>query len=64
MIQALMTQSVLDGDDGGAWIRSLGTLVRGAECYNLRVGDLSTAARVMGATLKAAVTCERGAELH
>jgi hypothetical protein len=54
MIQSLMTQSALDGDDGGAWIRSLGTLVRGAECHTLRVGDLSTAALVMRDTLKAA----------
>jgi hypothetical protein len=61
MIQALMTQSVLDGDDGGAWMRSIGMLVRDAECYNLRMGDLSTAAQAIGATLKRAVASESGA---
>jgi hypothetical protein len=53
MIQALMTQSTLDGDDSGAWIRSLGTLVRGAECFTLRVGDLTAAVRVIRETLRA-----------
>ena len=64
MIQSLMTQSALDGDDGGAWIRSLGTLVSGAECYNLRVGNLSTSALVMGAALKSGGTGELSAQLH
>jgi hypothetical protein len=54
MIQSLMTQSALDGEDGGSWIRSIGTLVRGAECYTLRVGSLSSAASVMRDTLHAA----------
>ncbi len=64
MIQALMTQSALDDDDGVKWIRSIGALVRDAECYNLSVGDLSTAALVIGTTLKAAVPCEPGADLR
>jgi hypothetical protein len=55
MIQALMTQSLLDGQDGGAWIRALGTLVRGAECYNLRIGDLSSATAMMKRALQQAV---------
>jgi hypothetical protein len=62
MIQALMTQSVLDGDDGAAWIRSIGMLVRGAECYNLRIGSLSSAAAAMEAALKATATREPGTE--
>lgn len=64
MIQALMTQSALDEEDGVKWIRSIGALVRDAECYNLRVGDLSTAALVVGTTLKAAVPCEPGTDLR
>lgn len=64
MIQALMTESALDVDDGAAWIRSIGMLVRDAECYNLRVGELSTAASVIATTLTAAVPCEPGAKLR
>jgi len=64
MIQSLMTQSTLDGDDGSAWIRSLGTLVRGAECYTLHVGDLASAARVMQDTLQSASTRELHPTFH
>jgi hypothetical protein len=64
MIQSLMTQSTLDGDDGSAWIRALGTLVRGAECYTLHVGDLSSAARVMQDTLQTAATREPRPTFH
>jgi hypothetical protein len=64
MIQSLMTQSALDGDDGRGWIRALGTLVRGAECYTLRIGDLSSAARVMRETLQSAVTREHQTTFH
>jgi hypothetical protein len=63
MIQSLMTQSMLEGDDAAAWIRSLGTLVRDAECYSLHVGDLTTASRVMRSTLNAAA-CGRAAVLQ
>ncbi len=64
MIQSLMTQSTLDGDNGSAWIRSLGTLVRGAECYTLRVGDLASAARVMRETLQSAATRNQHLTCH
>ena len=63
MIQSLMTQSMLEGDDAGAWIRSLGTLVRDAECYSLHVGELSTAAQLMRSALNA-TTCDRAAVLQ
>lgn len=63
MIQALMTQSALD-DDGVTWIRSIGMLVRDAECYNLRVGDLSSAASVIAATLTPVVACRPDTELR
>jgi hypothetical protein len=64
MIQSLMTQSALDGDDGRGWIRALGTLVRGAECYTLRIGDLSSAARVMREALQSAATREHQTTFH
>jgi hypothetical protein len=57
MMQFLMPQSTHHGDDGGVWIRSIGTLVRGAECHILRVGDLSSAADVMRTALRSAVSC-------
>jgi hypothetical protein len=64
MIQSLMTQSTLDGDDGSAWIRALGTLVRGADCYRLHVGDLSSAARVVQDTLQTAAARDRHPAFH
>lgn len=64
MIQSLMTQSALDGDDGSSWIRSLGTLVRGAECHTLRVGNLSSAAGLLRDTLQAAAQRNHSMQLN
>ncbi|HVC21739.1 MAG TPA: hypothetical protein VNE16_16825 [Vicinamibacterales bacterium] len=62
MIQRLMSQSLFDGREAGAWIQALGTLVRAADCYTLHMGDLSMAARLMQTTLNATVAPRWSAE--
>jgi hypothetical protein len=64
MTRLLMTQSALDGADAAAWIRSIGALVRAADCYRLHVGDLSTAASLMQATLSTAATASHPTRPH
>lgn len=63
MTRRLMTQSMLDGD-GAAWIRSIGTLVRRANCYSLRTGTLSTAASLMKQALGTGAAASRVSRTH
>ena len=64
MIRALMSQSTIDADDAGTWIRAVGALVRATDCYTLHLGDLGTAARVMRETLGTAPARRRQAGAH